>query len=93
MVKIFFYDETQEIEQIPEVYEDFISIAGALFSISDPDKYCFEYTHDNKNYTILNIESYNNLFLQGTNNTTVFIYVSFEDTNYFSIKEKNKKYL
>ena len=92
MVKIDFYGETQEIEQIPEVYEDFISIAGALFSISDPEKYCFEYTHDNKNYTILNIESYNNLFLQGTKNTTVFIYVNFEETKYFLIKgEKDKK--
>ena len=56
MVKIIYYGETQSLDQIPENFIDFMQLAGSLFLIEDVDKYVFEYTHDNKNFKILNLE-------------------------------------
>ena len=91
MVKILYYGEINIIEQIPESYYDFVQIAGGLFSISEVEKHVFEFSHDNKNFILLNPETYNNLFLEGKNETTVFIYMSLEETNYFQNKKKEEE--
>ena len=33
MVKFVFYQDTQEIDQIPENYYDFIQVIGVLFNV------------------------------------------------------------
>ena len=91
MVKIIYYGETQSLDQIPENFIDFMQLAGSLFLIEDVDKYVFEYTHDNKNFKILNLESYNDLFLGGNTDTTVLIFMSLEETNYFNNKKEEDK--
>ena len=89
MVKFVFYQDTQEIDQIPENYYDFIQAIGILFNIQEVDKLTLEYTNDNKKFHLLNEESYNNFFLIGKPETTVFIYSSFEESNTY--KNKNKE--
>ena len=89
MVKFVFYQDIQEIDQIPENYYDFIQAIGILFNVQEVDKLTLEYTNDNKNFHLLNEESYNNFFLSGKPETTVFIYSSFEESNTY--KNKNKE--
>jgi hypothetical protein len=91
MVKILYYGEINVIDQIPENYYDFVQICGGLFSISEVEKHVFEFSHDNKNFILLNPETYNNLFLEGKNETTVFIFMSLEETNYFQNKQKEEE--
>ena len=91
MVKILYYGEINVIDQIPENYYDFVQICGDLFSISEVEKHVFEFSHDNKNFILLNPETYNNLFLEGKNETTVFIFMSLEETNYFQNKQKEEE--
>jgi hypothetical protein len=88
MVKLFFYGERQEIDQIPESFYEFKSYAGALYNLDEVDKLTFEYTSDDKNYFILNEESFEKFFLGGTKDTKVNIYSTFEETNYFQNKNK-----
>ena len=87
MVLIYLYDEKQEVEQIPENFLDFKPIIGILFNLETVDNLVMEYTHNNKDYNLLNNETYNNFFLSGTKDSSVFVYSSIEETNYF----KNKK--
>ena len=65
-----------------------IELPSSLIEIG---KYTFEYTHDNKNFKILNLESYNDLFLGGNKDTTVLIFTSLEETNYFNNKKEEDK--
>ena len=90
MVKFVFYQDTQEIDQIPENYYDFIQAIGIIFNVQEVDKLTLEYTNDNKNFHLLNEESFNNFFLSGKPETTVFIYSSFEESNTYKNKEDEK---
>ena len=91
MVKLIFYGESQDLDQIPEGYKDFIQIIGVLFNIEGVEQLFFEFTKDNKNYDILNQDTYNSLFLNGNQYTTVFIYFSYEETNYYKNKKEDMK--
>ena len=87
MVKVIFYEEEQTLDQIPEAYYEFTQTIGAFFGIEEAEKLILEYTTDNKTYILLNNENYNDLFLNGNNNTIVYVYSSLEESNAF----KNKK--
>ena len=90
MVKIILFGEEQVIEQIPENFYDFIQIIGVLFSVEDIEKYVVEFTHDNKNFGILNPETYDKFFLETTKETTARVYFSLEETNTFKNKKKEE---
>ena len=87
MVNIIFYEDKQEIEQIPENFYDFIQIIGVFLNLESVDNLILEYTNDNKVYKLLNSETYNEFFLSGKKDATVYVYSSIEETNYY----KNKK--
>ena len=91
MVLIYLYDEKQEVEQIPENFLDFKPIIGILFNLETVDNLVMEYTHNNKDYYLLNNETYNNFFLSGTKDSSVFVYSSIEETNYFKNKKEQEK--
>ena len=87
MVKINFYGEIQEIEQIPESYYDFVQIIRILYSFRDEEKLTLEYK-DNQKYIILNEETYNDFFLNGKKDLIVDIYPTYEETNTY--KQENE---
>ena len=87
MVNIIFYEDKQEIEQIPENFYDFIQIIGVFLNLESVDNLILEYTNDNKEYKLLNNETYNEFFLSGKKDGNVYVYSSIEETNYY----KNKK--
>ena len=89
MVKICFYGEEQTLDQIPEAYYDFTQTVGNFFGLEDAEKLTLEYTNDNKKYTLLNSDNYNNLFLNGNKDTTVYVYSSIEET--YSFKNQNEE--
>ena len=92
MVKIVFYGEEQQVDQIPESYYDFVQIIGVLFSLQEVEKLTIEYTSDNKKYKILNEENFRDFFLNGNSQTTVYVYSSKEESNsYRNRKEDDKK--
>ena len=90
MVKINFYGDTQVIEQIPENFYDFMGIIGSLFD-ANADQLILEYTSDGKNYYLLKEDSYNNFFLNGNPETTVNIYLNYEETNVYKNQQKEDK--
>ena len=88
MVKLSFYGEPQEIEQIPESFYDFKNIVQALYDLEEIEQLSMEYTSDEKNFSILNEDSYDNFFLGGTKDTKVYIFSTYEETHYFQNKNK-----
>ena len=93
MVKIFFYGDEQRIDQIPENYIDFIQIVGAFFNISEDEakQLSLEYTSDDKTFTLLNEENFNDFFLGGKAETKVYVYSTFEETNAYKNKNEEDK--
>lgn len=93
MVKIYFYGDEQQMEQIPENYFDFIQIVGAFFNIGESEvtKLFLEYTSDEKTYTLLDEKNYNNFFFGGNSETKVYVYFSLEETNTYKNKNQEDK--
>ena len=88
MVKLFFYREQQELDQIPETFYDFKNIVQALYDLEGVEQLSFEYTSDDKHFFILNDENYEKFFLGGTKNTKVYVFFTQEETHYFQNKNK-----
>ena len=89
VIKFDFYEYTQEIETIPEKYEEFIQLIENLFNMEDIDKLTLEYTFDNKKYYLINKGTYN-AFYNDNQNAQVFMYTSYEESNYYKNEKKEE---
>ena len=89
MVKIYFYDDEQELETIPEKYSDFTQLVGNLFRLQEIDIFIFEYTLDDKKYFLLNQGTYTN-FYNENQNAKVYIYPVYEETHHCKQENENK---
>lgn len=67
-----FYGEEQTLDQIPEAYYDFTQTVGNFFGLEEADKLTLEYTNDNKKFTWLNNDNYNDFFLNGTKDVNIY---------------------
>ena len=88
MVKIYFYEEIKEVENIPERYNDFLELLESLYGIDKDETYYLEYTIDNANYYLLNINNYYDFFLGKKQDSSIHIFLALEETTYFQNKEK-----
>lgn len=91
MVLIIYGEEIQEIDVIPEKYENFIEFIKNLFGIEDISKFTLEFTNDNKNYQKLSNETYEDFFVADSKDKSVNIYPSSEDKKLMNYKLKKKK--
>ena len=87
VIKFDFYGLTQEIDTIPEKYEEFIQLIENLFNMEDIDKLTLEYTFDKKKYYLINKDTYN-AFFNDNQNAKVFMYAEYKESNYY--KNENK---
>ena len=89
MVKIYFCNDEQELETIPEKYSDFTQLIGNLFGLQEIDIFIFEYTLDDKKYFLLNQGTYTN-FYNENQNAKVYMYPIYEDSHYYKQENENK---
>ena len=88
MVKIYFYGDIKEVENIPERYNDFLELLESLYGIDKDETYYLQYTIDNNNYYLLNINNYYDFFLGKKQDSSIHIFLALEETTYFENKEK-----
>ena len=90
MVLIIYGDDIQEINEIPQKYEDFIEFIENLFGIEEISKFTLEFTTDNKSDQKLTKETYKDFFIADSKDKSVNIYPSSEDkkANELQIKEE-----
>ena len=85
MMKIHFYEKTNDLQSKPMNYEDFCSVMGDLFKLSDPHLLTYEYLSSYDIYTILEKINYDQFLDE--NVTDIFIYCSPEESQTY----KNNK--
>ncbi len=90
MVLIIFGDDIQEINEIPEKYEDFIEFIENLFGIKEISKFTLEFTNDNKSYTKLTNETYRDFFVGDGANKSVNIFLPPEDNKTDELQKEEK---
>ena len=90
MVLIIYGDDIQEINEIPQKYEDFIEFIENLFGIEEISKFTLEFNTDNKSDQKLTKETYKDFFIADSKDKSVNIYPSSEDkkANELQIKEE-----
>ena len=89
VVKIYFFEEEKELSQKPQNYNEFISCIRNLYGYEDMEKFFFEYTLDGNKFYQLNEGTYNAFFNNKNNNEKIYIYLSYEESNYY--KQENQK--
>ena len=90
VIKFDFCGTTQELDTIPEKYGEFIQLIENLFNMEDIDKLTLEYTFDDKKYYLLNQGTYN-AFFNDNKNAKVFMYTTYEESNYYKNENNEEK--
>ena len=80
VIKIDFLGDTQEIDDIPQDFDEFVKLIQNMFGYTDFDKMTFEYTLDNKDYILLYKDTYTD-FYNNHQNAHIYIHFSLEETN------------
>ena len=78
MIKIHFYEKSTELQGKPINIEDFYSVMGDFFTISDPHLLTYEYLNADDIYNIIDKLNFNQ-FLDD-NVTDIFIYCTQEES-------------
>jgi len=94
MVKIIWFGDEYELDEIPNNFIAFKSLLVNLLNIqpSEIDSFKMEYTHDTKNFTALNEDTYLSFGINKTKNTQVIIKLRDEDGDVQIHEKEDEKY-
>ena len=99
VVKFQFLTNIREIDIVPKTFEELTSLIQNMLGYDNIDKLTFEYTFDEKQFFLLNNETYDKFYNNNNQNSHIYMHCTYEESNYYKQEEngieniKNENYI